>query len=142
MIYILLIQVVSVYGYHSPFGTLLSFSFSIYGRHSPPFENIAQDDHRIKGFFIVIRSVYGTIDDEDVVSKMLRTSIHELRTFDRVPIDGLGCKITNFELSNYDNSVLNVESSCKASLSLVIGKKCKDTSGCRELDSMFVDEEK
>lgn len=80
-------------------------------------ENIAQYGQRIKEVVGGIKGVGGKIDDDVVVSKILRTlqpqyairvsAIQELRSIskDKVTIDSLIGKLKAFELNSFDNSV-------------------------------------
>ncbi|GLJ36684.1 hypothetical protein SUGI_0738180 [Cryptomeria japonica] len=92
-------------------------------------ENIAQYGQRIKEVVDGIKSVGGKIEDDTIVSKMLRTilptyairvsSIQELRSVssDKVTIDSLIGKLTTFELNSFDNSISKTSKSAfKASI--------------------------
>lgn len=101
-------------------------------------ENITQYGQRIKEVIGGIKSVGGTVVEDRVVSKMLRTllpsysirvsSIQELRSVskDKVTVDSLIGMLTNFELNIFDNSVPKVESTFKASISNALARKGKD----------------
>lgn len=80
-------------------------------------ENIAQYGQRIKEVVGGINISRGKIDNDIIVSKMLRTllpqyairvsAIKELRSIfkDKVNVDSLIGKLTSFELNKFDNSV-------------------------------------
>ena len=92
-------------------------------------ENITQYTSRIKEVVSAIRSVYGNLDDETILKKVLRTllpinairvsAIQELRCIqgNDVTLEGLVGRITNFELFNFDNYKLeSLQSTFKAML--------------------------
>ena len=78
-------------------------------------ENIAQYVARIKQVVSAIRGATSHIDDDIVLSKVLRTllpiyairvsTIQELRCIpgNDLTLEGLVDRVTSFELSNYDN---------------------------------------
>lgn len=92
-----------------------------------------------------IKVVGGIINDEDVVSKALRTllpiyairvsSIQEFRAIlgNVLTLDALVGSLTTFELSNFDNSLPKVENVFKSSLN--IGSSRKDKCSRDESDS-------
>ena len=90
-------------------------------------ENIAQYFARIKEVVSAIRCINGLIDDDTVLSKVLRTllpiytirvsAIQELRCIsgNDLTLEGLVGRLTAFELSNIDNYKLeNIELAFKA----------------------------
>lgn len=102
-------------------------------------ENIAQYGQRIKEVVGGIKSAGGKIEDDTIVSKMLRTllpayaikvsAIQELRSVssDKVTIDSLIGKLTTFELNSFDNTISKVcVSTFKASISGTPVRKGKD----------------
>lgn len=99
-------------------------------------ENIMQYTNRIKEVVHTIRGLDGVINEDTMVSKILRTlfpiyaikifAIHENRSTpnNTLTLDNLIGKLTTFELNNYDNSVVpNVESTFMTSLK--IGKSSR-----------------
>ncbi|WP_044908916.1 retrotransposon gag domain-containing protein, partial [[Clostridium] innocuum] len=101
-------------------------------------ENIAKYVERIKANVSAIRASGGTITDETVVSKVLRTllpiyairvsAIQERRCEGNhnITLDALVGRLTAFELDNYDNYVptsKNIESAFEAKVSLKKNKK-------------------
>lgn len=119
-------------------------------------DNVAQYCSRIKYVVNAIRGTIGKIDDDIVLSKILRTllpiyvirvsSIQELRCIpgSNLTLEGLvGC-ITAFELSNFDNFKLNnVESTFKSKLTLTKptqkNKKVKYVSSESDIDEEDVE---
>lgn len=94
-------------------------------------ENVAQYVARIKEVVIAIKGAISKIDDDTMLSKVLRTllpiyiirvsTIQELRCIsgNDLTLEGLVGRLTTFELSNFDNYKLeNIESSFKEKLSL------------------------
>ena len=94
-------------------------------------ENIAQYASRIKEVVSAIRSSNGTLDDETINRKNLRTllpiyairvsTIQELRCIPgtKLTLEGIVGRLTAFELSNFDNyRPENLESAFKAKLLL------------------------
>ena len=101
-------------------------------------ENIAQYESRIKEIVSAIRSANGTLDDETVDSKVLRTmlpiyairvsTIQELRCIlgTKLSLEGIVGRLTAFELSNFDNyRPESIESSFKAKLIIKDTKEVK-----------------
>lgn len=103
-------------------------------------ENIAKYVERIKTSVTAIRASGGKIDDETVISKVLRTllpiyairvsAIQERRCEENhiITLDALVGRLTAFELDNYDNYVptsKNIELAFEAKLSLKKGKKIR-----------------
>ena len=95
-------------------------------------EDIAKYTERIQKWVSVVSDVGGKIDDEIVVSKVLRTllpinaisvsSIQEIRCTTDVTLDALVGRLTTFELDNFDNYSPNpstLKSAFKAKLNLV-----------------------
>ena len=87
-------------------------------------ENIAQYVARIKEVVSAIKGVTGQIDDDTMLSKVLRilllfyairvSKIQELRCIlgNNLTLEGLVGRLTTFELSNFDNyKPTNIESS-------------------------------
>ena len=94
-------------------------------------ENVVQYGARVKEVVSAIRCLGGTLDEDTVNSKYLRTflpiyairvsAIQELRCIpgNNLTLEGIIGRFTAFELSNFDNYKLeNVESSFKDKLSL------------------------
>ena len=94
-------------------------------------ENDSQYVARIKEVVSAIKGATGKIDDDIVLSKVLRTllpiyairvsTIQELRCIlgNDLTLEGLVGRFTAFELSNFDNyKPKNIESTFKAKLSL------------------------
>ena len=92
-------------------------------------ENITQYSTRIKEVFNAIRGFGGVLEEDTVVSKILRTllptyairvsAIQEMREVanKNVTLDSLIGRLISFEMNNFDNSVLpNIESAFKSSL--------------------------
>ena len=92
-------------------------------------ENISQCASRIKEVVSAIRSANGTLDDESINIKVLRTllpiyvirvlAIQELRCIPgiKLSLEGIVGRLTAFELSNFDNyTPKNIESTFKAKL--------------------------
>ena len=106
-------------------------------------ENIAKYVERIKASVSVIRASRGKIEEETVISRVLRTllpvyairvsSIQERRCEEnhKINLDAIVGRLTYFELDNYDNYVpssKNIESAFEAKLSFKEkGKIIKDT---------------
>ena len=105
-------------------------------------ENIAKYVERIKASVSAIRASGGKIEEETVISKVLRillpiyviivSSIQERRCEEnhKINLDAIVGRLTTFELDNFDNYVLaskNIESAFEAKLSLKEkGKKIND----------------
>ena len=94
-------------------------------------ETVAQYVARIKEVVSAIRGVDGVIDDDTILSKVLRillpiyairvSAIQELRCIPRnnLSLEGLVSRLIAFELSNFDNyKPENIESTFKSKLSL------------------------
>ena len=94
-------------------------------------ENIAQYVARIKEVVNAIKGPKGKLYDDIVLRNVLRTllpiyairfsTIQELRCIlgNKLPLQGLVGRLTNFELSNFDNyKSKNIESAFKAKVSL------------------------
>ena len=94
-------------------------------------ENIAQYASRFKEVLSAIRSATGHLDDETIISKVLRTllpiydirvlTVQELRWIlgTKLTLEGIVGRLTAFELSNFDNyRPKNLESSFKAKILL------------------------
>ena len=104
-------------------------------------ENIAKYVERIKASVSAIKASGGKIEDEIVISKVLRTllpvyairvsTIQERRCEENhnINLDAIVGRLTTFELDNFDNYVptsKNIESTFEAKLSLKEkGKKVK-----------------
>ena len=104
-------------------------------------KNITKYVERIKASVSAIRALGGKIEDETIVSKVLRTllpiyvirvsAIQERRCEENynITLDALVGRLTTFKLDNYENYVptsKNIESTFEAKLSLKKGKKIKD----------------
>ena len=105
-------------------------------------ENIAKYFERIKASVSAIRASGGKIEDETIISKVLRTLlpiyairvsiIQERRCEEnhKITLDAIVERLTTFELDNYDNYVpasKNIEFAFEANFSLKEkGKKIKD----------------
>ena len=105
-------------------------------------ENIAKYVERIKASVSAIKASIGKIEEETIISKVLRTlltiyairvsTIQERRCEEnhKINLDAIVGRLTTFELDNYDNYVpasKNIESAFEAKLSLKEkGKKIKD----------------
>lgn len=118
-------------------------------------ENITQYSFRIKEFVSVVKGVGGTLTNEEVVSKILRTlssqyviwvsSIQELGSIlnNVLTLETLIGKLTAFELSNYDNSLPTIETAFKSSLNIGTSRKDKEihSSSCgSDYDSILTEE--
>lgn len=102
-------------------------------------ENIEQYSKRIKDVVNSIKSVGGKLEEDDVVSKILRTllpqyairvsAIQELRSLGivSVSLDSLIGKLTAFELRNYDNSVPKIDVAFKACMISAPTRRRKET---------------
>ena len=112
-------------------------------------EDITKYSERIKKCFNAIRATSGTIEEETLVIKLLRTllpiyairvsSIQEMRCTIDVTLDTLVGRLATFELDNFDNYSPNpstLESSFKAKLNL----SKKDRKG-KQIDSNNSDDE-
>ena len=106
-------------------------------------ENIVQYYTRVREVVFVIQGANGTIEDEIVISKVLRTilpiyvirvsTIQELRCTPskNLTLEGVAGRLTTFEMSNVDNyTPTTVEFSFKSQLVLrkSIGKHMKSDS--------------
>ena len=120
-------------------------------------ENVAQYCSKIKDVNS-IRGATSKIDDDIVLRKVLRTllAIYVIRVFaiqelrcvlgNTLSLEGMVCRLTTFELSNFDNyKPKNMESTFKAKLSLKESnekkkKKTKYVSSGSEIDEEDVDQ--
>ena len=105
-------------------------------------ENIAKYVERIKASISAIKALEGKIEDETVISKVLRTllpvyaikvsTIQERRCEEnqKINLDAIVGRLTTFELDNFDKYVptqKSIESTFEAKVSLKEkGKKMKD----------------
>lgn len=107
-------------------------------------ENIVQYSNRIKEVVHTITASDGVIDDETVISKILKTfllvyaikisTIHETRATSNLTLDTLIGKLTTFELNNFDNNVVpSVESTFMSSLK--IGNSIRNNKNCDSDDN-------
>lgn len=112
-------------------------------------ENIVQYTNRLKEVVHAIRASNRVIDDETIISKILKTllpvyairisAIHETRATSNLTLDTLIGKLTTFELNNFDNSVVtSVESAFMTSLK--IGKSSRRNDKNNDNDSNTNDE--
>ena len=109
-------------------------------------ENIAQYASRIKEVVSAIRSENGVLDDETIISRVLRTllpiyairvsAIQELRCIpgNKLTLEFIVGRLTAFELSNFDNyRPENLESAFKAKLLLKDTKEVKPKKKKRKI---------
>lgn len=102
-------------------------------------ENIKQYNKRKKDVVKSIRNAGGKLEEDDVVSKILRTllpqyvirfsAIQELRSLVivNVTLDSLIGKLVVFELSNYDNSMPKIDVAFKSSMIVAPAMRRKET---------------
>ena len=114
-------------------------------------ENISKYVERIKASISSIKAFGGKIEDETVISKVLRTllPIYAIRVFaiqerrceenHNINLDAIVGRLTAFELDNFDNYVLSsksIESAFEAKLSLKEkGKKVREIQSDSEEES-------
>ena len=114
-------------------------------------ENIAKYVERIKASVSAIKASRGKIEDETIISKVLRILLHvyaisvseiqerRCEENNNITLDAIVGRLTIFELDNFDNYVLdskNIESTFEAKLSLKEkGKKIKNIQSDSEEES-------